>query len=115
MLTDLGVIQWGESLFLVLSWCGYIGVLMYNNRVMKLLVQLMSWMGLANAEEMMYEQLKPSLQRKETHSLLTHQSSDSEDGAMNHCDDEKDTHRRSSSMGHRRKRPHSVHDGVVSL
>ena len=28
----------------------------------------MSWMGLANAEEMMYEQLKPSLQRKGLHS-----------------------------------------------
>jgi len=70
-------IQWGESLFLVLSWCAYIVVLMYNNRVIKLMVSLMSWMGLANAEEMMYEQLKPSMQRKGPHShSLSHSDSD---------------------------------------
>jgi len=53
-----GVIAWAESLSLVLSWCGYIVVLIYNNKVIKLCVNLMSWMGLTNAEEMLYEQLK---------------------------------------------------------
>eukprot|EP00484_Ammonia_sp_Unknown_P029746 CAMPEP_0197049640 /NCGR_PEP_ID=MMETSP1384-20130603/24744_1 /TAXON_ID=29189 /ORGANISM="Ammonia sp." /LENGTH=462 /DNA_ID=CAMNT_0042481945 /DNA_START=229 /DNA_END=1617 /DNA_ORIENTATION=- len=53
-----GVIQWGESLFLVSSWCGYIVVLANNNKVIKLCVNLMNWMGLTNAEEMLYEQLK---------------------------------------------------------
>jgi len=75
-----GMIQWGESLCLVLSWCGYIVVLMYNNRVIRMCVQLMSWMGLTNAEEMMYEQLAPPTSKrkdKETHSLL-HSDSDSD-------------------------------------
>jgi len=53
-----GEIQWGESLTLVLSWTGYIVVLAYNNKVIKICVSLMSWMGLTNAEEMLYEQLK---------------------------------------------------------
>lgn len=77
-----GIIEWGESFTLVLSWCGYIVVLVYNNRVIKMMVHLMSWMGLTNAEEMLYEQLKPlnanmdKLQSKEAASLLHHHQHD---------------------------------------
>jgi len=43
-----GVIEWGESFVLVLSWCGYIVVLMYNERVIALCERLKQWMaGLA--------------------------------------------------------------------
>ena len=59
-----GIIQWGESFTLVLSWTGYILVLAYNNKVIKICVNLMSWMGLTNAEEMLYEQLKSNTNTK---------------------------------------------------
>lgn len=59
-----GEIQWGESFTLVLSWTGYILVLAYNNKVIKICVSLMSWMGLTNAEEMLYEQLKSNHSKK---------------------------------------------------
>eukprot|EP01083_Nonionella_stella_P276131 938136_1 len=65
-----GIIQWGESLTLVLSWGGYILVLIYNNKVIKLCVNLMNWMGLTNAEEMLYEQLKSKKCSNSTNSLL---------------------------------------------
>ena len=58
------IIQWGESFTLVLSWAGYILVLAYNNKVIKICVNLMSWMGLTNAEEMLYEQLKSNTNTK---------------------------------------------------
>merc|ERR1712048_1080663 len=62
-------IEWGESLSLVLSWCGYIVVLVYNNKGIKLCVNLMSWMGLSNAEEMLYEQLKHSHQQQDKRNM----------------------------------------------
>mmetsp|Transcript_41551 Transcript_41551/g.68377 ORF Transcript_41551/g.68377 Transcript_41551/m.68377 type:complete len:563 (-) Transcript_41551:6-1694(-) len=69
-------ISWVESLMLVFTWCGYIGVLAYNNRVIKSCVALMNWMGMTNAEEMLYEQLKSNMNAKQAVSTLSDYSDD---------------------------------------
>eukprot|EP01084_Bolivina_argentea_P026692 49670_1 len=74
-----GEIAWGESLALVLSWVSYIVVLIYNNNVIKVCVNVMEWMGLSNAEEMLYEQLKCSRKRHHSSGSLLNTSDYSDD------------------------------------